>query len=211
MTIQPFVLYLHGFLSSPRSQKARQTLRYCEEIGLGKRIVIPQMNHGPAETISQLRALIKTLNPDQLVLMGSSLGGYYAIYLSQLYGAPAVLINPAIKPYELWGSYLGENRNYYSDEVQLVTDQHIDELRKLEVLQLAEPSNFKVFLQAGDETLDYRQAIQKFRTSQCVIRVNGSHSYDNFEVELPLIFDFFSSRITQNYRYNAIVPKKNLT
>jgi predicted esterase YcpF (UPF0227 family) len=115
------VLYLHGFLSSPQSLKAQQTLAYCLEIGLGETIAIPLMNHGPAETIAQLHALIDENDTDQLVLMGSSLGGYYATYLSEFYQAPAVLINPAVRPYELWESHLGENRNYYSDEVHVVT------------------------------------------------------------------------------------------
>lgn len=171
-------------------------MSYCKEIGLGERIVIPSINHGPAETIMRLHVLIKELDTDKLVLMGSSLGGYYATYLSEHYQAPAVLINPAMRPYELWKSYLGENRNYYSNEIQLVTEQHIVELRELEITQLSNPSNFKVFLQAGDETLDYRQAAEKFPPSQCAIRENGSHSYDNFEQELPCIFEFFASRIS---------------
>ncbi len=200
MSAQPFVLYLHGFLSSPQSQKAQQTLSYCIEVGLGERIVIPQMSHGPSDTIKQLNSLIKELNVDQLVLMGSSLGGYYATYLSELCGIPAVLVNPAIRPYQLWESHLGENRNYYSDELHIVTEQHIEELKELEVLHLSQPSNFMVFLQTGDETLDYRQAVEKFPKEQCIVRENGSHSYDNFEQELPLIFDFFSSRIAANNR-----------
>lgn len=196
MPVQPFVLYLHGFLSSPQSQKAQQTLSYCKEIGLGDRIVMPSITHGPAETIMQLHALIKELNTDKLVLMGSSLGGYYATYLSEYYQVPAVLINPAVRPYELWKSHLGENRNYYSNEIQVVTEQHIAELRELDIIQLSYPSNFKIFLQTGDETLDYRQAAEKFPSSQCIIRENGSHSYDNFEQELPCIFEFFASRIS---------------
>lgn len=200
MPVQPFVLYLHGFLSSPQSLKAQQTLAYCAQQGLGERIVVPQMSHGPSATIAQLHELIDEINPENLVLMGSSLGGYYASYLSEFYAAPAVLINPAVRPYELWESHLGENKNYYSDEVHVVTPEHIDELRKIDVETLSEPANFRVFLQTGDETLDYRQALEKFSADQCVVRENGSHSYDDFEQELPTMFDFFLSRIEENKR-----------
>jgi len=194
------VLYLHGFLSSPQSLKAQQTLAYCLEIGLGKNITIPLMNHGPTETIAQLHALIDGYDTDHLVLMGSSLGGYYATYLSEFYQAPAVLINPAIRPYELWESHLGENRNYHSDEVHVVTRAHIEELRKIDVTSLSTAKNFKVFLQKGDETLDYRQALEKFGAGQCVVHEDGSHSYDDFEQEIPVMFDFFLSRIGKNKR-----------
>ena len=194
------MLYLHGFLSSPQSLKAQQTLAYCLEIGLGKNITIPLMNHGPTETIAQLHALIDGYDTDHLVLMGSSLGGYYATYLSEFYQAPAVLINPAIRPYALWESHLGENRNYHSDEVHVVTRAHIEELRKIDVTSLSMAKNFKVFLQKGDETLDYRQALEKFGAGQCVVHEDGSHSYDDFEQEIPVMFDFFLSRIGKNKR-----------
>lgn len=194
------MLYLHGFLSSPQSLKAQQTLAYCLSTGLGENITIPQMSDGPAETIAQLHALIDENGSDHLVLMGSSLGGYYATYLSDFYQAPAVLINPAVRPYELWESRLGENRNYHSDEIHVVTRAHIEELRQIDVSPLSKPKNFKVFLQTGDETLDYRQALEKFGAGQCVVHENGSHSYDDFEHELPVMFDFFLSRIGQNKR-----------
>ncbi|WP_353572043.1 YqiA/YcfP family alpha/beta fold hydrolase, partial [Candidatus Albibeggiatoa sp. nov. BB20] len=73
-------------------------------------------------------------------------------------------------------------------------------LRRIEVEALSQPKNFKVFLQKGDETLDYRQALEKFGPDQCVVHENGSHSYDGFEHEVPLMFDFFLSRIGQNKR-----------
>ena len=196
MPVQPHVLYLHGFLSSAQSLKAQQVLAYCSEIGLRKNITIPQMNHGPAETIAALHALIDENDAGNLVLMGSSLGGYYATYLSEFYQAPAVLINPAVRPYELWESHLGENRNYHSGEIHVVTREHIEELRQIDVPVLSKPKNFKVFLQALDETLDYRQALEKFGVGQCVVHENGSHSYDDFKHELPVMFDFFLSRIS---------------
>ncbi|MEX0964673.1 MAG: YqiA/YcfP family alpha/beta fold hydrolase [Pseudohongiellaceae bacterium] len=200
MPVQPHVLYLHGFLSSPKSYKAQQTLAYCNRVGLGKRITIPAMRLGPADTIAQLHALIADIGSDNLVLMGSSLGGYYATYLSEFYRAPTVLINPAVRPFELWESHLGENRNYYSDEIHVVTGEHIDELRQIEVKRLSEPSNFKVYLQTSDETLDYRQALEKYSAIHCVVRENGSHSFENFEQEIPAMFDFLLSRISGNKR-----------
>ena len=200
MPNKPYVLYLHGFLSSPQSLKAQQTLAYCLELGLGERIAIPQLSDGPARTIAQLKALVEELSPENLVLMGSSLGGYYATYLSEFYQAPAVLINPAVRPYDLWESHLGEKHNYYSDEVHVVTREHIDELRQIDIASLSNPSNFKVFLQTGDETLDYRQATEKFPDDQCVVRENGSHSYDNFDQELSAMFEFFLLRISENQR-----------
>ncbi len=127
--------------------------------------------------------------------MGSSLGGYYATFLAEEYGFPAVLINPAVRPFEFWRTHIGEHKNYYSDDVHIVTEEHIQELKDLEVINLTTPDNFMVLVQTGDETLDYRQAVEKFNSSHCIVRENGNHSYENFASELPAIFDFLLSRI----------------
>ena len=196
MDQKPHLLYLHGFLSSPQSKKAQEAVEFFESFSESLGISVPLMGSGPAETIEQLEKLIQRLNSKELILMGSSLGGYYATYLSEKYNCPAALINPVVRPSELWESYLGEHKNYYSDEIHVVTHQHIDELRDLEVKKLSNPDNFLILVQTGDETLDYGDAAEKFSNSLCWIRENGNHSYENFAKELPGIFDFLLSRIS---------------
>ncbi|NKB34779.1 MAG: esterase YqiA [Pseudomonadales bacterium] len=191
----PLLLYLHGFLSSPLSQKAQQTVKYCEQMGFGKFINVPTLNLSPSETISELQSILDSYEPEKVMLMGSSLGGYYATHLSEIYDAPAVLINPAVRPFEHWEKHVGEHRNYYSDEVHLVTREHIDELRNLYVNKLSNPDNIMALVQTGDETLDYRLAEEKFANAHCIVREGGNHSYENYVSELPMIFEFLLSRI----------------
>lgn len=195
MSAAATVLYLHGFLSSPQSKKAQQTLHYCVQRGLGENVLIPQMRFGPMQTMAELRALVEAQDPRRLVLIGSSLGGFYATCLAEEYGFPAVLINPAVRPFELWQEHLGRHRNYYTDEIHTVTKNHIEELKELDRSQLQYPRNIMVLLQSGDEVLDYTQAREKFKFSRCIVRENGSHSYEDFADELPAIFDFLLSRI----------------
>ena len=140
----PFLFYLHGFLSSPLSQKAQQTLKYCEQIGFGSFINVPTLDSAPAETISQLKSILDAHQSEKIMLIGSSLGGYYATHLSEVYNAPAVLINPAIRPFEHWEERIGEHKNYYSDEVHLVTKAHIDELENLYIETFSNPENMSL-------------------------------------------------------------------
>ena len=113
-------------------------------------------------------------------LIGSSLGGFYATYLSQQFNLPAVLINPAVGPFDRWESYLVDHQNYYTDSVHTVTPAYIGELRQLYCKTLRYPQNFRVMVQTGDETLDYRLAAEKFSKAELVIRQVGSHSYDGY-------------------------------
>ena len=191
----PLLLYLHGFLSSPQSKKALQTIEYCKQLGMEDRISVPNMGFAPAETVRQLRVIIEANQDRSTILMGSPLGGFYATYLANEYGLPAALINPVVGPHEFWDTHLGEHRNYYSDEVHVVTADHIDELKKFDVPRLSQPRDFLILVQTGDETLDYRQAVEKFSSASCIVRQGGSHSYENFHSELPIIFDFLLSRI----------------
>jgi len=195
MSAKPLLLYLHGFLSSPQSKKAQQTLAYCAQIGLADSIEIPELDAGPAEAIKQLRKIILSHENRSIMLIGSSLGGYYASYLAEQYGFPAALINPAVRPFERWESHLGEHRNYYSDKIHLVTPEHIEELKLLDSPRLTRLRNILLLVQTGDETLDHRLALDKFASSPTILRQGGNHSYENFDQELPAIFEFLLSRI----------------
>lgn len=158
-------------------------------------LVIPTMLDGPAETISQLTRILSQMPGRQTGIIGSSLGGYYATWLAEEFDLPAVLINPAVRPFELWEDHLGEHKNYYNDHIHRVTREHIAELQALDRSPLVYPENFMVMVQTGDEVLDYRDAAGKFQDATLLIHENGDHSYQNYEGELPAIIDFLLSRI----------------
>src|SRR5690606_30088670 len=119
-----FLLYLHGFNSSPLSHKARQTHDYWVSLGLGDYIGVPELDHEPARAIEELQEIIEAQELP-VALIGSSLGGYYATWLAEEYGLRAALVNPAVNPAELWQAHLGINRNYYSGRRYEITESHI--------------------------------------------------------------------------------------
>jgi len=194
MASQPYLLYLHGFLSSPASAKAQQARDYCQSRGL--ELDVPLINQPPTAAIEALRSRLSEglARHGDAALIGSSLGGYYATYLAQAFDLPAALVNPAVYPYRLLQDYLGEQRNIYSGEVQQVTAEQVKELRAIEVETLRQPENFLVMLQTGDETLDYREAPAKYAGAQLEITQGGDHSFQGFERQLPRILDFLLSR-----------------
>lgn len=189
---ESFVIYLHGFLSSPASKKARQTVDYFEQQGLADRLLVPELNAGPAEAVSQVQCLIDNATGPVAGIIGSSLGGFYATCLAERNGLKAVVINPAVQPHLRWREYLGEHRNYYSDTVHTVTEQHVEELRELNVSELGEPQNYLLLAQTGDEVLDYRMAEALYQQGTCIIQEGGNHSFENYADFLPVIFSFLA-------------------
>lgn len=188
MTRTPSLLYLHGLNSSPDSRKASQLSAAMARIGMADRLRVPALHHHPRQAIAQLEAQIAELG--QPVLVGSSLGGYYATHLAERHGLKALLINPAVNPHQRFDSYLGPQTNLYSGEVWTLTDDHVAALAELEVPPPQDASRYQVWLQTGDETLDYRHAADFYRACALRIQAGGDHGFQGFAERLPALLAF---------------------
>lgn len=185
------VLYIHGFNSSPLSVKAQQTKKYLQSHYKHVEFFCPQVASSPKAALKQLEDILTSKPNHQWCLMGSSLGGYFSTYLAEKYQLKAVLINPAVKPYELLTDYLGEQVNPYTNEVYQVTNSFIDDLKLLDKEKISK-KHYLLMVQTGDEVLDYQQAVDKYNNCQMIIEQGGDHSFVQFEEKLPEIATFLS-------------------
>jgi predicted esterase YcpF (UPF0227 family) len=178
------ILYIHGLNSSPDSQKARQMSALMQRIGLAEHLRVPALHHHPRQAIAQLEAALAEL--DAPLLVGSSLGGYYATHLAERHGLQALLINP----HRLFDGYLGVQTNHYTGELWQLTQDHVTALAELEVPAPADPARFQVWLQTGDETLDYRQAAAFYQACSVHVENGGDHGFQGFARKLPALLEF---------------------
>jgi hypothetical protein len=145
----------------------------------------------PGEARQLLEQLAEqTLQHHDLNYIGSSLGGYYATYLAEKYSGSAVLVNPAVKPYETLRAYLGKNKFYFDEGEWDFDESHIQQLEQMKVDSITDADRYLVLLQTGDETLDYREAESKYRDSRCIIEQGGDHSFVGLERFIPQIMQF---------------------
>jgi uncharacterized protein len=184
----PSILYIHGLNSSPASLKASQLLCAMTRLGLAANLRVPALHHHPRQAIAQLDALIGELG--RPVLVGSSLGGYYATHLAERHALRALLINPAVRPHQLFEGHLGPQQNFYSDETWELTADHVTALAELEVPPPQDPARYQVWLQTADETLDYRHAQAYYRACALRIQAGGDHGFQGFAECLPMLFAF---------------------
>jgi len=188
--MKPLLLFIHGFNSSPLSHKAQVMSNYLNQVRPDIELLLPQISSLPAKAWTQLNLLLKNQDSSRpLGIVGSSLGGFFAAELAKKYDCPAVLINPAVKPYELLADYLGPGQNNHSGERYTLGQQHITELKALESDTIA-PENLWVLLQTGDEVLDFRQALERYQQAKLTLEPGGDHSFVNFERYPQQIIDF---------------------
>lgn len=89
------MIYLHGFRSSSQSFKARLLAERMAALGQAERFLAPDLDVSPARAVAAVVDQIRPTADD--VLVGSSLGGFYAIVLAEYAGCRAVLLNPAVQ------------------------------------------------------------------------------------------------------------------
>ncbi|MCK9534538.1 MAG: esterase [Pseudomonas sp.] len=205
MRNSPSVVYIHGFNSSPASCKAQQLRRAWLQLGLSEeQLLIPELHHHPERAIAQLQNAIAQL--DQPVLIGSSLGGFYATYLAEQHHLKALLINPAVGPQHLFDGFFAEQENLYSGECWQLTESHLQGLAELVVAPPNDAQRFCVWLQTGDETLDYCLAEQYYRGCSVLIEQGGDHGFQRFTEHLPALFAFIGvdSSVLQSLNLSAL-------
>ena len=189
------IIYLHGFNSSSRSEKAQLTQRFFETTSQAFQLYIPQLPSEPKMAIKVLHELAEKLGREAVAgFIGSSLGGYYSLFLHHYYSLPAVLINPAFKPYELLNGYMGENMNPYTGEKYTVEAVHMQQLKSLEESRSIRPNDLYLLTQIGDEILDYREALLGLSGAQTWISSEGNHAFQSYQDVLPSILAFFERR-----------------
>jgi hypothetical protein len=183
------IVYLHGFNSSPQSHKAQVLARFLAERGLGEHYACPALPPLAADAIAVIEALTARHAGAPLCFLGSSLGGYYATYLAEKHGARAVLINPAVDPHIGLRAYLGEQKNLHTGAAYQLTEAHLRGWQALWVPRIT-PSRYLLIVETGDEVLDYRRAVARYRGADQVVVEGGDHSLQSFPQHLPRILAF---------------------
>ena len=186
------IIYLHGFASSKNSFKARQMQDFKPT-----KVLALDLDVEPIKALMQIEALIVLhQNNEPIMLMGSSLGGYYALCMAKKFDLPAVLINPSMHPYETLNRFVGfEQKNYSKKGVVVYKKSYIDQLKSFSFKDV-DQSQILLMLQTGDESLDYKKALNALPYARHYIESGGSHAFDGFEKTFALIEEFYKEMTT---------------
>jgi len=191
MKNKDLILYIHGWNSY---KDARKAVLLKNEINSSKNFEVDSitLKSHPKEAIQQLSNYIEDHKEQRKVhLIGSSLGGYYATFLSEKYNLKAAMINPAVWAYKIFKNDMGSNENLNTGEKYFIDDLWVQSLKDIFIENIT-GKNYLVLLQTGDQTLNYKFAKQYFEGSNIIIDEGGSHSFENLELKIPEILLHFS-------------------
>lgn len=174
------ILYLHGFRSSPKSMKARVVGERMAALGLADQVIAPQLPASPRLAIELALSLVDDIPAEELSIIGSSLGGYYATWLAERIACRAVLVNPAIVPRVNLDQHVGVTTQFHSDEPFEFKREYIDELRALEVPKISRPERYFLLAASGDEVLDYRDMVAHYQGARQHVIDGSDHAVSEF-------------------------------
>ena len=169
------VLYLHGFRSGPGSAKSRRLADHFAQRGLAACWLAPQLPVDPAEAFELVLSLAEGIAAHELVLVGSSLGGFYAHQAARRLGCRAVCLNPAVHPARDLASHVGPLTRYHDGRPMQFLPDHIAALQTLETIKGGNPSNHLLVAAQGDELLDWREMSAAFEGSPQLILPGYDH------------------------------------
>ena len=173
------VIYIHGFNSAGYGDKVNR----LKEFFGAKNVIAPTLPYDTKEAIEQLEFLVSNLkNVEPLLLVGTSLGGAYTIYLSYKFDVQGVVINPTIKPYEDLKSQIGKQVNYKTGEEYIFTEEHVEFLKNIQ-LPKEEIAKIKdklyIYLDEEDELLDSKETKKFFEEIGVYVKMypGGDHRF----------------------------------
>lgn len=184
------ILYLHGFRSSPLSFKARLIAERMRALGRGAEYHCPQLPASPHEAIALATGFAGGVPPEQITLIGSSLGGYYATYIAERLGCRAVLLNPAVKPPRDLEKYVGVTSAYHSDQPFEFRREYIVELKALAVEKITQPERYFLLAATGDEVLDWREMLGHYPGARQHVIEGSDHGISEFDRYLDQVLSF---------------------
>jgi predicted esterase YcpF (UPF0227 family) len=187
------LLYLHGFLSSPASNKARITAAAIANRHPSVTWLCPMLAASPKQAMADVLQSISQWPKPNMAVVGSSLGGFYATWLAEQIGCRAVLLNPAVRPARDLRPHLGEHALWHDSSQHFVLEpEFIDELQAMELDHISQPERYFAVIAKGDEVLDWKEMTGHYPGASVKLLPQGDHALSDYEQHLDEIIEFLN-------------------
>jgi predicted esterase YcpF (UPF0227 family) len=179
--------YLHGFNSGfdPSAKKIRDLSQLGQVVGATVNYLDLK------EVISLELKILEAVEQfdGETILVGTSLGGYFARYFSEKIGLRAIVMNPAVDPHLSLTRAIGEQTNYFTQQKYVVTPGGV---QLLERYQTEHPYDTLMILATDDEVIPYKKAIERYGATSKTVLTTGGHRMEDLNKVLGEIQRFIN-------------------
>lgn len=193
------IIYVHGLDSSCHAVKGAKLMTYMQKHHPNIQVHRPDLNQPPQQVYDKLLHMITKLSP--VLLVGSSLGGYFSTLMSNQTACPVCLLNPSTQPHQSLQRLFADTdsgvEGIEDSDVGMVTTggwsvtgADLRWFAKHQLSKLHHPNKVSVLLKMADEVLDYTIADNFYRThgvQKMWIQQGGDHRIIDFDEQLPII------------------------
>lgn len=178
------IIYLHGFNSAfnPNNDLV---------VTLGEIGDVVGINYDSYDTydniFEDLRDHLSDFDSDETVIVGTSLGGFWAAEMAAALGFFSVIINPCYDPASMLQKHVGPQTNYGTGEVRNFQQASVDSYAGHETIS----NNYRflplVLLDLGDQVIDSALTSDVFDGYPQMCYDGGSHRFEHMNEGLSEI------------------------
>lgn len=176
-------LYLHGFASAfdPDGGKVQTLKKNFDVIHFSYDTTMPY-----PQNMARMSNIIKA--HDVKIVVGCSLGGFYALEASKATGVFAVALNPSYDPKNSMKNHIGSNKNYKTGKMEALTAQAVESYP----LTVNTEANGIVLIEKGDAVINPNQSFKFFEKKYATKLVaGGSHRFESLEDNIDYVLTEF--------------------
>ena len=209
MTGITHVLYLHGFRSSPESTKAKFLQHWFGQHFPRIHWECPQLPASARESADAIEHTLQTWPLRSSLVIGSSLGGFYATWAAAKFGCAACLLNPAVHPARDLAGHVGVHPSWHDPDILIeIKPDDIEALKALYVSRgltllpahevtaahiTHDASNLLAMIATGDEVLDWQEMSARYPANQQYIIQGSDHGITDFADHVHVLAAFLNT------------------
>jgi predicted esterase YcpF (UPF0227 family) len=193
------IVYLHGLSSAGSSHKATILRERLAPIPLFSPTYPAHLAQQAVQVLSREFSLYTTEAAEleqPLVVVGSSMGGFYGQYLARRFHIDhLVMINPALRPWELLRQVVGWHYNEPLDQRYFLSREMVEATRPYAVEKVCDGVPTSLLLDQGDELIDWRIAADIYRDcGELHCFEGGNHAFAHLDEAVEILARIYRGR-----------------
>ena len=173
------VIYLHGFNSGSNSNTV--ALLKAAFDGRAEIVSTDYDSYRPEQAATYLSDVIARYFGQNLVLVGTSLGGFWAVHFATQLNLRCVAVNPCTQPTEALQQFVGLNQNFSDGQQYLLTEEMVQAYSNFPLFG-ASRADLTIITQSEDEVIDSQEVTAAFEGKARVLVTPGGHRITDISV-----------------------------